>query len=83
MPHQRCGPEFRALKLPKGVDAGIVGPGKLRQNGCVESLFDKLLCEQPRTGIHTGGAEIQDSLTFFSDDDSYYRPQQTFGLKRP
>jgi transposase InsO family protein len=77
------GPEFRALKLPDGVEAGFIQPGKPWQNGRIESFFDKLRDELLRTEIYTSGAELQDSLTDFSDHYNHHRPHRSLGLKTP
>jgi transposase InsO family protein len=77
------GPEFRALKLPEGVEAGFREPGKPWQNGRVESFFDKLRDELLRTKIYASGAELQESLTDFYNHYNNHRPHRSLGLLSP
>lgn len=77
------GPEFRALSLPEGVEAGFIQPGKPWQNGRVESFFDKLRDELLRGAIHSSGAELQLSLEDFQDHYNHRRPHRSLGLISP
>lgn len=77
------GPEFRAICLPEGVEAGFIEPGKPWQNGRVESFFDKLRDELLRGAIHSSGAELQMSLDEFQDHYNHHRPHRSLGLLSP
>lgn len=77
------GPEFRALKLPEGVEAGFIQPGKPWQNGYVESFFDKLRDELLRGAIFSTGSELQMSLDEFQDHYNHHRPHRSLGLLTP
>lgn len=77
------GPEFRAVSLPDGVEAGFIQPRKPWQNGRVESFFDKLRDELLRGAIHSSGAELQLSLDEFQDHYNHHRPHRSLGLLSP
>lgn len=77
------GPEFRAVSLPEGVQAGFIQPGKPWQNGRVESFFDKLRDELLRGAIHSSGADLQSSLDEFQDHYNHHRPHRSLGLVSP
>ena len=77
------GPEFRALELPAGVEAGFIQPGKPWQNGRVESFFDKLRDELLRGAIFSSGQDLQASLDEFRHDYNHHRPHRSLGLLSP
>lgn len=70
------GPEFRSLKLPEGVKAGVIQPGNPWQNGCVESFFDKLRDEALNREIFTCAEEAETTLDAHMDDDNHRRPHR-------
>ena len=71
------GPEFRSLRLPEGVEAAYIQPGKPWQNGRIESFFDKLRDELLNCQSYSSGAELQSALDEHLDYYNHLRPHRS------
>ena len=77
------GPEFRAMKLPTGIERAFIQPGKPWQNGYVESFFSRLRDEVLNCELFQRGSDLQERLNNFNEYYNDERPHLGLGGKTP